>query len=288
MDASSIDPWVGPIDYDRIKDLSSGQWPARTLIVLTYQNDPFYIAPARQVAAKWAAELWQEHCQDRVTWHGRGIHYRLISLPNPPLDIRGGKPYENTERCYLAMGEAFRDARLMGLVPFDRIVDERNDVPVEHLPNYAETDRPASVFVDSDPADVDCDSIDTIDEPAPALIDEPIESLYVLGLSDPPDHIAMPTEIEMPDVPDLDLDVDVDSIAPRPVLRPPRITPPYFHIEIWCEKTTINSVLLEIAHERKLNVITGSGFQSLTGAWRLIERAKRSGRPVRVIEGGRR
>src|SRR5437899_12379317 len=73
---------IEPVAYESIKALAAvSMRSAATLIALTYQNDPFYLTPARQAAAKWAAELWQEHCQDRVTWHGRGIHYRLISLP---------------------------------------------------------------------------------------------------------------------------------------------------------------------------------------------------------------
>jgi hypothetical protein len=159
-----------------------------------------------------------------------------------------------------------------------RIVDERNDVPVEHLPNYAETDGPASLAISDEPVELDIESLDAIDDTTPALLDEPIRPLRVLGLTDPPDLIEMPAEIEAPDAPDVEVDIDVGVS-----LRPPRVTPPWFHIELWCEKTTMNSILLAIARERRLNVITGPGFQSLTGAWRLIERAKRSGRPVRIL-----
>ena len=271
-----------PIDYEGIKALAavSGR-PVTTLIALTYPNDPFYILPYRQAAAEWFAALWREHCQSRSQMHVRGIHYLLISLKNPPSNIRTRLPYENTEQCHSVLGEACRDARLLGLVPFDRIVDERNDVPVEHLPNYAETDGPASVAISDKPVEIDIESLDTIDDATPALLDEPLRPHEVLGLSDPPDLIEMPAEIEVPDSPDVDFEeVDIDlGIS----LRPPCVTTPYFHIELWCEKTTMNSILLGIARERRLNVITGPGFQSLTGAWRLVERAKRSGRPVRIL-----
>jgi hypothetical protein len=273
---------IAPIDYESIKAMAAvSRRPATTLIALTYSNDPFYILPHRQAAAEWFAALWREHCQHRSQMHVRGIHYLLISLENPPNDPRTPMPYGNTDRCYAALSEAARDARLLGLVPFDRIVDERNDVPVEHLPNYAETDGPASVATSDEPVEIDIESLDTIDDTILALIDgEPLRPLMVLGLSDPPDLIEMPAEIEVPDAPDVDIEVDIDIDVS---LRPPRVTPPWFHIELWCEKTTMNSILLAIARERRLNVITGPGFQSLTGAWRLIERAKRSGRPVRIL-----
>jgi hypothetical protein len=272
---------IEPIDYESIKALAAvSMRPAATLIALTSCNDPFYVMPGRQAAAEWFAALWREHCQHRSQMHVRGIHYLLISLANPPNNPRTTMTYENTDQCYAAISEAARDARLLGLVPFERIVDERNDVPVEDLPNYSETDGPASVAISDEPVEIDIESLDAIDGVPPALIDEPIEPLRVLGLTDPPDLIEMPAEIEAPGAPDVDAEVDIDLDVS---LRPPRITPPWFHVELWCEKTTMNSILLAIARERRLNVITGPGFQSLTGAWRLIGRAKRSGRPVRIL-----
>jgi hypothetical protein len=278
MDASTN---IDPIDHESVNALAActGR-PAGTLIALSAGNDPFCIAPFRVKAAEWFAALWQEHCQHRGTMHNRGIHYLLISLVNPPRDKNNVKTYVNTRQCFAELGNASRDARLLGLVPYDRIVDERNDAPVEHLPNYAETDGPASVAISDEPVELDIELLDTIDDAAPALIDEPIRPLRVLGLTDPPDLIEMPAEIEAPDAPDVDIEVDIDVGVS---LRPPGVTPPWFHIELWCEKTTMNSILLAIAQERGLNVITGPGFQSLTGAWRLIERAKRSGRPVRIL-----
>jgi putative DNA primase/helicase len=231
MDAT---PTIDPIDYESIKALAAAsERPANTLIAMSYSSDPFYVMPYRQAAAEWFAALWREHCQGRPQMHIRGIHYLLISLANPPNDPRRGKPYTNTDRCHSDLCNASRDARLLRLVPFERIVDERNDVPVEHLPNYAETDGPASLAISDEPVELDIESLDAIDDTTPALLDEPIRPLRVLGLTDPPDLIEMPAEIEAPDAPDVDVEVDIDVGVS---LRPPRVTPPWFHIELWCEK----------------------------------------------------
>jgi hypothetical protein len=69
---------------------------------------------------------------------------------------------------------------------------------------------------------------------------------------------------------------------PRLHLTPPIIAQPY-HIEIWCEKTTINDILGPLGRRYGLNVITGAGDLSLTHCVQLVERAQRSDRPVRIL-----
>jgi hypothetical protein len=39
------DPFEGPIHYERILELATHERPAKTLIALSHQNDPFYITP---------------------------------------------------------------------------------------------------------------------------------------------------------------------------------------------------------------------------------------------------
>ena len=56
-----------------------------------------------------------------------------------------------------------------------------------------------------------------------------------------------------------------------------------YHIEIWCEKTTMNDVLLPLCQRYGINLITGSGEQSLTACVNAVKRAAASGRPVRIL-----
>jgi hypothetical protein len=258
------------------------------------KNDPFYVTPGRRSKAEWFAALWRQHCEGRrdsqgrpSIMHIRGIHYVLISLKDRPIREGNAKAYENTERCFKEMDEASRDARLLGLIPIDRIDDQRNDAPVEYLPNYAADDhRNASVHVNKGrEPQVEIEPSQTIVGQTPSLFSEqPIGRMYLLGVSSGSKPLKMPKKVEAPLVPAMEIGFQFkELIVPYTSASPPRITPPWFHIELWCEKTTMNSILLAISRERRLNLITGPGFQSLTGSWRLINRARRSGRPVRIL-----
>src|SRR5262249_43231515 len=67
---------------------------------------------------------------------------------------------------------------------------------------------------------------------------------------------------------------------PRLELIPPTVAQPY-HIELWCEKTTINDILLSLDEQYGgLNIITGEGELSLTACVQVVDRARASGRPV--------
>jgi hypothetical protein len=45
-----------------------------------------------------------------------------------------------------------------------------------------------------------------------------------------------------------------------------------FHLELWIEKSTMNDVLIPVCRSLGMNLVTAVGFQSITGAVRLIER----------------
>jgi hypothetical protein len=56
-----------------------------------------------------------------------------------------------------------------------------------------------------------------------------------------------------------------------------------FHVEFWCEKTTLADVLLPLAGQYRLNVVMGAGDLSLTHCHQFLQRARESGRAVRVL-----
>jgi hypothetical protein len=78
--------------------------------------------------------------------------------------------------------------------------------------------------------------------------------------------------VETPDMPDL----------PKLWLDRPTINQRY-HIELWCEKTTINDVLEPLAAQYACNVVTGSGELSLTACEDVVDRALESDRLVRIL-----
>jgi hypothetical protein len=71
-------------------------------------------------------------------------------------------------------------------------------------------------------------------------------------------------------------------LQPSLYLIPPTPTQP-FHIELWAEKTTMNDVLLPLARRYGACVVTAPGEVSLTACHLLVERAKASRRPVRIL-----
>jgi hypothetical protein len=120
------------LDHEGIKALAKklGR-PPKTLIALAMQNDPFYIPPYRQKAAHWFAGIWRRF-NFGAGVHIRRIHYVLVSQRAPILNCYG-KPYENTERAWLKLNSAARDARHLGIVPASAFIDRRNDDPIIHL-----------------------------------------------------------------------------------------------------------------------------------------------------------
>jgi hypothetical protein len=63
----------------------------------------------------------------------------------------------------------------------------------------------------------------------------------------------------------------------------PAIVDQRYHIEIWIEKSGVNDVVLPLARQYGLNVITGVGDLSLTHCHRFVERVIASGRPARIL-----
>ena len=62
----------------------------------------------------------------------------------------------------------------------------------------------------------------------------------------------------------------------------PQITQRY-HVEIWCEKSTVADIIEPLARRYGLNVVTGVGELSLTHCVNVVDRALRSERPVRIL-----
>jgi rubrerythrin len=62
----------------------------------------------------------------------------------------------------------------------------------------------------------------------------------------------------------------------------PPVIPQRYQIELWCEKSTMNDVLIPIGERYGVNVVTGNGELSLTRCVELVDRAE-EGRPVRIL-----
>ena len=75
---------------------------------------------------------------------------------------------------------------------------------------------------------------------------------------------------EMPEFPYFDFSQDVFNVDA-------------YHVELWCEKSTMNDILKPLCREHRANLVTGLGDLSITAVWNLLKRAQNSGRPVRIF-----
>ena len=96
--------------------------------------------------------------------------------------------------------------------------------------------------------------------------------------------IYEPDEWELPKI-DADLGESVEFDFRFPVVDGydyDQSCQPYL-LEVWIEKSTMNSELFPICRSMGANLVTSIGFQSITAAVNLLQRAKDAGKPARVF-----
>jgi hypothetical protein len=130
-------------DYDSLKALAKdiGE-PITNLLALSPNNDPFYDSAGRRRHAEWFAAIWADH--GAAGTHLRRLHYQLISTTT--LTRPDGRRYQNTETDWQLLCKASLTARYLDLVPFDCLIDQRNDEPMFFAANMdADPDREIEV-----------------------------------------------------------------------------------------------------------------------------------------------
>src|SRR5262252_1201915 len=118
------------MDFEKVKEIAKlCRRSLSELMVLHKKNDPFWITSWRAQDAEWAAALWNRF-EMPSGGHARGLHYRIVSQKEPVLLRSSGMRYLNTANCWHVLTTALRDARYLGMVDADDIVDRRNAEPV--------------------------------------------------------------------------------------------------------------------------------------------------------------
>lgn len=108
--------------------LESSGASLKSLTVLAPQNDPFRVdTDAGHRDGQWLRDKMAE-LRLSGPRHLRGLHYALIGQPKP-----NGLPYTNTDADWQWLATPAKCARWLGYIPFDRIVDQRNDKPEVQL-----------------------------------------------------------------------------------------------------------------------------------------------------------
>jgi hypothetical protein len=238
-----------PLDYDSLKRLAEElRRPVMTLIAQPSISDPFYAdLPLRREQAEWFRSIWDKF-EIQPGIHLRFIHYRLVTTGAVPLprvitwkdkETRQQKQtevYINNGPCSHFLGTAARDARYLGLISIDSVIDQRNE---ETEINYAPDETSAHLLVSS----------------------PPVQSSMDLSL-----------DVTLPDFPHL----------PGLYVVPPSVPQPYC-VEVWCEKSTMDGILVPLCQRHHANYTPGTGQISLTRCNDLINRAREHGKPVRVL-----
>jgi hypothetical protein len=145
------------LDYEALKAMARGIGRSvKDLLALAPANDPFYAGvAARRQAAEWFAGVWADH--GAAGSHLRRLHYQLVSATTP-IRKPDGSAYQNTEADWSTLIAASLAARYLDLVPFDGLVDRRNDEPMIFAANLEadpDEEREVSCAVAGDWADVD-------------------------------------------------------------------------------------------------------------------------------------
>jgi hypothetical protein len=225
----------GMVDYETIRawtDHQRGKRSSRKVadfLAMSAERDPFYAGLARRrAAAEWFAEIWHTFGIGYGT-HLRRIHYRLVSVAER-VRLWTGEEYENTDACWEKLGIACANARYLGLIPADAIVDHRNQRAAVYLPT--ESDAASVVLREERPWSVG-------------------------GL-----HLSSWGQ-------------DFFITYPRGMQG--------YHLELVCEKTTMDDVLRPLCALYEAVLVTASGEVSITQIHDMAQRIVEDGRPARIF-----
>ena len=106
--------------------------PLTGLTVMSDENDPYRMdTPAKRLIAQWfAAQVERFVAPDRRI-HVRGVFYACVSAGD--VKKPDGEPFLNIAENEMFLGAAARYARWLGYVPFERLIDNKNDKPIVRL-----------------------------------------------------------------------------------------------------------------------------------------------------------
>jgi hypothetical protein len=99
------------------------------LMVMSPDRDPYRMdTPAKRRDAQWFAEQVERFVAPDKRIHVRGVFYACVAagdVVNPD-----GEAFENNANNEVFLGDAARYARWLSYVPFDRLVDNKNNEPI--------------------------------------------------------------------------------------------------------------------------------------------------------------
>jgi len=125
----SDDSNTGPLSRRLERESARRGLEPAHLTVLSHANDPYrQDTPERHEAGAWVRDQLERvlASRDRANIHTRGLHYALIGTAQKP----DGTAYTASGDCWHWLKRAVKSARWLRYVPFDAIIDQRNDEPI--------------------------------------------------------------------------------------------------------------------------------------------------------------
>jgi hypothetical protein len=99
------------------------------LTVMRGPTDPYRLdTPAKHRDGQWFAEQVARFVDPTKRIHPRGVFYACVSAGD--VIKPDGEPFENNAEDEAFMGAVSKAARWLGYVPFERLVDNKNDGPI--------------------------------------------------------------------------------------------------------------------------------------------------------------
>jgi hypothetical protein len=254
-------PSVQPPDlsaYHGLRELQRelGVGKIDALLALSANHDPFNAGtPGKVSAARWFAAIYRQF-EFAAGYHLRRMHYRMIVSDPPPLrnsdmtEMRPGPKKAGRGEVYENTIEAWKELC-------------EASAHARHLDLVA-----ADAFEDHrnpDPLLFDAYGVEA-SEPTFLLNDVLPWELPSIGLK-----AASDLSLRLPQIETSGYEY---SLRDQP-----------YHLESWIEKTTMNDVLVPICQELGVDFIPGTGFQSISGAIKALQRLLRLplDRPTRIF-----
>lgn len=118
--------------YENIKRIArrKSNCSINDLIVLTSQNDPYYIGTPTEIRhAEWIAEIVRQFLEERERRkvHDRTIHYYVLSRNlRRPIGKTGWRVFRGDSNDFSWIMKSIQNARILGYIPWSCIEDKKN------------------------------------------------------------------------------------------------------------------------------------------------------------------
>ncbi len=244
------------------------------------ENDPYYVGkPGEWVYARWLERVFPQLGYTKPV-HIRAVHYAIRRVTTYTFPVMNNTAHVIKELSYNAhldqawefLQQAVAAARYLKVLPWEAIADHRNPPPK----GYVRVDEPT--------ADVSVLEVGVV--PGEEIAAQgPIAVLpYVPAMPSLPFEASLPLEsrhlrasANLPAAPTLH-----GQWLPRYALDAYQGAQRYA-VEVWCEKSTMDDVLLPWCEAHNAQLVTSEGEMTITQAHRAVQRIIRRGKPTVIL-----